>query len=140
METPRRLRIARACRATVAVLPWLTAALVSLGAPLGAQQAGTGVSIQILEQQPSPGSDADRWNNDYEFRIIEWAQDRIRCEFRERTWQAYLRTAHSGESPKAVAKSLGMSVGAVYVSKARVLKRLKQRIAEIEDDPSWFIN
>jgi hypothetical protein len=52
METPRRLRIARACRATVAVLPWLTAALVSLGAPLGAQQAGTGVSIQILEQHP----------------------------------------------------------------------------------------
>jgi RNA polymerase sigma-70 factor (ECF subfamily) len=102
-------------------------------------QGGTDF-MQVLEQQPSPESDADRWDHDYEFRIIEWAQDRIRCEFRERTWQAYLRTAHSGESPKTVARSLGMSVGAVYVSKARVLKRLKQRVAEIEDDPSWFIN
>ena len=102
-------------------------------------QGGTDF-IQVLEQQAEPGSDADRWNDDYEMRLVEWAQDRIRCEFRERAWQAYLRTAIGGESPKSVARSLGMSVGAVYVSKARVLKRLKERIAEIEDEPSWFIN
>ncbi len=52
MDSGRELRIDRRCRATDAVVPWLTAALVLLGAPVGARPSGTGVSIQILEQHP----------------------------------------------------------------------------------------
>lgn len=98
--------------------------------------------VRILEEQPDPDErESRRWNSSYEQRLVEWAQDRIRGEFRDdRTWLAYQKTAVAGESPKSVAGELEMSVGAVYVAKARVLKRMKERIAEIEDDPTWFLN
>ena len=56
------------------------------------------------------------------------------------TWRAFRRTAIDGLPARRVAAELGLSVGAVYLAKARVLKRLQQCVARIDDHPSWYTN
>jgi RNA polymerase sigma-70 factor (ECF subfamily) len=52
----------------------------------------------------------------------------VRDEFEEYTWQAFQRTALDGQAPADVARDLGMSVGAVYTAKSRLLKRIREEL------------
>jgi RNA polymerase sigma-70 factor (ECF subfamily) len=55
----------------------------------------------------------------------------IRTEFEERTWQAFWRVTVDGRSAVEVAAELGMTPGAVYVAKSRVLKRVREEFADL---------
>ena len=56
----------------------------------------------------------------------------MRGEFREATWQAFWRTGVEGRKPQEVAESLGLTAGAVYVYRNRVIARLRRAIEEVE--------
>ena len=60
------------------------------------------------------------------------AAEQIRSEFQDSTWQAFWQTNMEGKATKEVAESLGMTVGAVYIARSRVLARLKQQIQQAE--------
>jgi RNA polymerase sigma-70 factor (ECF subfamily) len=49
------------------------------------------------------------------------------------TWQAFWQTAVEDCPAAQVAQALAMSVGAVYTAKSRVLERIKQEIARLQD-------
>jgi RNA polymerase sigma-70 factor (ECF subfamily) len=53
----------------------------------------------------------------------------IRAEFEERTWRAFWLVTVDGRAVGEVAAALGMSHGAVYIAKSRVLKRLRTEFA-----------
>jgi RNA polymerase sigma-70 factor (ECF subfamily) len=55
----------------------------------------------------------------------------IREEFEERTWEAFWRTAVDDRTAVEVGAELGMTPGAVYVAKSRVLKRLREEFGEL---------
>ena len=42
-------------------------------------------------------------------------------------------TSVEGQAPKAVAEALGLTVGAVYHNKSRVMARLRQRIEQADE-------
>ena len=71
---------------------------------------------------------------DTEFRraVFRKAADDIRNEFEQSTWQAFWKTAVEGFSCEQVAKQLGKSVGAVYTSRSRVIRRLKERVRDYD--------
>jgi RNA polymerase sigma-70 factor (ECF subfamily) len=50
----------------------------------------------------------------------------VRDEFEGRTWEAFWRVTVDGRTASVVAAELGMTPGAVYIAKSRVLKRLRQ--------------
>src|SRR5262245_61787472 len=78
-----------------------------------------------LEEQRARDPDADAlWEQEYERRAFAWAADRVRPEFQPATWQAFWLTAVEGCAARDVAARLGLSPGAVYVAKSRVLARL----------------
>ena len=56
----------------------------------------------------------------------------IRGEFQESTWQAFWRTAVEGQSPKQVAEDLGLTVGAVYVYRNRIVARLRKVVEQAD--------
>ena len=60
--------------------------------------------------------------------LIRRALELVRPEFAERTWQACMQTTVEGRRPADVAADLEMTVGAVYVARSRVLKRLKTEL------------
>jgi RNA polymerase sigma-70 factor (ECF subfamily) len=97
----------------------------------GSQPIGSGDSNarERLDQEPSPGDDlAALWEKEFQQQLFRVACSRIREHFATSTWEAFWRTAALGESPAAVAGSLGLSVGAVYVARSRVLARLTEEI------------
>ncbi|MEM9064579.1 MAG: sigma-70 family RNA polymerase sigma factor [Planctomycetota bacterium] len=71
---------------------------------------------------------------DLEYRraTLDWATTRVRQEVSVAAWQAFSLTAIHGQRPELVAESLGMSVGAVYTAKSRVITRLRTRVASLE--------
>jgi RNA polymerase sigma factor (sigma-70 family) len=74
-----------------------------------------------LEAQPAPRvPDEAIWEQEYQRSRLAWAAERVRPRFEETTWRAFWRTAVDGESPREVAESLGLSVGAVHIAKSRV--------------------
>lgn len=64
-------------------------------------------------------------DDDVQNEIARRAMELLQSEFEDRTWRAFVRTAVDGASAADAAADLEMSVGAVYVAKSRVLKRLR---------------
>ena len=97
------------------------------------QARGTGDSNahQRLEEQPGREGDADDWDREYERKAFAWAADRVKNEFQPNTWQAFWLTAVDGQNARDVGRRLGLSPGAVYVAKSRVLARLREEISQL---------
>lgn len=62
--------------------------------------------------------------------LVQRALEMVRAEFEERTWQAFWNVTIDEQRPADVAAELGMGVGAVYMAKSRVLRRLREELAE----------
>jgi RNA polymerase sigma-70 factor (ECF subfamily) len=54
-------------------------------------------------------------------------------EFEPKTLQAFRRVGLDGAKAREVAEELGMTVGAVYVAKSAVLRRLRQEARGLID-------
>ena len=68
------------------------------------------------------------WEQEYEQRLFDWAAEQVRGHFQDNTWQAFWQTAVDNRPPREVADRLGLSVGAVYIAKSRVLARLREQV------------
>jgi RNA polymerase sigma factor (sigma-70 family) len=99
------------------------------------QVAGTGetATLQCLAAQPSPEGEEAAFEDEYRRSLFDWAAGQLRPQFREATWQAFWQTSVEGRPTKEVADSLGMSEGAVYIAKCRVLNELRKKIHEAEE-------
>ena len=80
-------------------------------------------------------SDATREDFDIEQRraVFRWAAKQIASEFEAKTWEAFRLTSVDGYAARTVADQLGLSVGAVYTARSRVMRRLQQKVREYED-------
>jgi RNA polymerase sigma-70 factor (ECF subfamily) len=97
--------------------------------------SGDPAAQTLLEEQPGPedGTGA-QWDQEYERSAFAWAAERVRRKFHEATWQAFWMTAVEGKAPRDAGRQLGLSTGAVYVAKSRVIARLREEIRELEEE------
>lgn len=86
-----------------------------------------------LAKIPAPAEDEAVWELEYERRLFHWAAEQVRGGFEPSSWQAFWLTAVEGKSGKEVARALGLSVGAVYIAKSRILTRIKEQIRLIQE-------
>ncbi|MBC8353748.1 MAG: sigma-70 family RNA polymerase sigma factor [Planctomycetes bacterium] len=90
---------------------------------------------RLLNEQPADASDESRYfDHEYKRQAFHWAAERIRREFQEHTWQAFWQSCVDGKTVKEVAEKLKMSVGAVYVSRSRVMARLRKEIERVGNE------
>jgi RNA polymerase sigma-70 factor (ECF subfamily) len=90
----------------------------------------------MLAEQPDRECDPAEWDHEYRLNLFHWAAERVKAEFRDKTWQAFWRTAVSGEDVEPVSADLGLSAGAVYIARSRVTARIRQEIQSVEGDDS----
>lgn len=80
--------------------------------------------------------DREDWNEvcerEYQASLFRWAARQIQDQFTEKTWKAFWQTNMEGKGTREVAGALGISEGAVYIARSRVLARLREKIREIE--------
>jgi RNA polymerase sigma-70 factor (ECF subfamily) len=69
------------------------------------------------------------WEADYQRELSRRALQLMQAEFAPTTWKACWETVVQGRAAVEVARELGITENAVYLSKCRVLRRLRQELA-----------
>jgi RNA polymerase sigma-70 factor (ECF subfamily) len=92
------------------------------------QGTGDTATNRLLETHPDATGGVDDWEVEYQRRLAALAMEQVKHEFQETTWRAFWLTAVDGRSAAEAAAQTGLSAGAVYVAKSRVLARLKDEV------------
>jgi RNA polymerase sigma-70 factor (ECF subfamily) len=94
------------------------------------QHGGGGSDFQrLLSEQPAADEEqATLFDLEQEREVFHWAAERVRRSIQPATWKAFWQTSVDGEPIADAARSLGLSAGAVYAARSRVMARLKQVI------------
>ena len=95
--------------------------------------------VKLLEAQPAGDADSALFDIEYRRQIFAKAAQ-CRCAHalfkKPTTWSAFWRTAVEGLDVAAVAAELGLTPGALYVARSRVMARIRQEIDQIEESTS----
>jgi RNA polymerase sigma-70 factor (ECF subfamily) len=86
------------------------------------------------EQQISDANDLEDpnsrmsklWDKEHDDFVLRGLLEKTRPEFGSRSWDIFMRVAIDGASPRVVAREFETSTNVVHVTKARVLKRLRE--------------
>jgi RNA polymerase sigma-70 factor (ECF subfamily) len=98
---------------------------------------GTGSSSvqDMLEAQPAADPRAEAaFATEFRRRAFHWAAEQVKKEFADATWQAFWRTGVEQRPIASVAGELGISVGAVYIARSRVIARLRERVQHLTQE------
>lgn len=69
---------------------------------------------------------------EYERELFRLAADRVQQVVSPQTWQAFRLTEVEGQSVQQAAEALGTTTGHIYVSRSRVMARIKEFVQEYE--------
>ena len=95
------------------------------------EDVAPGGTTAIRSMADLPQSDAAAFDQEWKRETLNWAVGQIRPEFEPATWDAFWLTAVEGQSPKAVASQTGKSLGAVYIARTRIMKRIRAKVDEL---------
>lgn len=70
----------------------------------------------------------DCFEMEYRREVFQWAARIVRNEFSAAAWQSFWMTAVENRSVEEAAAALGRTVGSVYTSRSRILRRLKRQV------------
>lgn len=98
------------------------------------QETTTGITATLEQQLHDPSAESlSQWDREYDLRVFHWAAESVHHEFKESTWQAFWLTTVDGQSIESTAKLIGISTGAIYIARSRVLARIRSVIAEFDN-------
>ena len=93
------------------------------------------VGMVDAEQQPDDCDGVSQYVDDeYRQYLVGRAMALMRADFEPTTWQACWEFVAEGRSADNVASRFGITAHAVYLAKARVLRRLRQELAGLIDE------
>jgi RNA polymerase sigma factor (sigma-70 family) len=93
-----------------------------------------GAQEQLNQQAAADGPDSDLVRIEFRREVFRWAAERIRHEFRAATWDAFWLTAVEELTVEQAAEKLHISCGAIYAARSRVMRRLKEKVCEFDDE------
>lgn len=64
-------------------------------------------------------------------KLFRQACEIVKCEFEETTWLAFIRTHMGHEKAESVGVDMGLSRNSVYVSRCRIIIRIKECLADL---------
>ena len=70
----------------------------------------------------------------YQHELIVWAAEQVRKEFIESSWQAFCATVIEQKSVDEVARELKVSAGSIYMSRSRIMAKIRKTISAVLED------
>lgn len=98
-----------------------------------AARGGSGL-LELLESSKSSAAVEQTLRFEHRRTLFQWAADRVKSSVKEVTWKAFWMTTVEEQSPEAAAQELGLTAGAVYIARSRVLTRLREAVKQWEDN------
>jgi RNA polymerase sigma-70 factor (ECF subfamily) len=99
--------------------------------------AGGDEGIARLTELPAPNSYvSSQFDVEYRKATFQFAAAKVKQQVSDSTWLAFWKTHVEGEAIAEVAEQLKVSVGTIYVSRSRVMDRLRKavKLYEVEND------
>jgi RNA polymerase sigma-70 factor (ECF subfamily) len=87
--------------------------------------------LNKLNQHPNSETNEEWLESEYQKQLFLTAAEQIRPEFTTETWDIFWRTAINSESCEDVAAQLNRRLGSIYAARSRIMKRLRERVAEL---------
>lgn len=100
---------------------------------LKSESAGN-VSNELALANPDDSHQSTYFNIEFRRAVFLHVVQKIRDSFSEKTWQAFWFTYMDQRSPPEVAAELGLTTGAVYIARSRVMSRLQSEIKLLVDE------
>lgn len=99
--------------------------------------AGNSAIRELVNSLPAKSlpTDQDDFSIEYRRAVFRWAAEIVKQQVKPSTWEAFWRTKIDDEPTDVVAADLGLSIGAVYIARSRVMARLEKQAAEYEEQP-----
>lgn len=101
--------------------------------PTGATVVGPAV-LDVLAD-PAAGSESGEHTAEQGV-VYRQALELLERDFEPTTWRAFWLVVVEDRSPADVAAELGLTTNAVYLAKARVLRKLREEFADLLDPPA----
>jgi RNA polymerase sigma-70 factor, ECF subfamily len=95
---------------------------------------GTSFLEQMHEAAAPDDAAAAHWDREHTQAVLQFLFAKLSTEFDSKTIAAFRQVTIDECLAADVATELGMSAGAVYVAKSRVLRRLREMAADLVDD------
>lgn len=92
---------------------------------------GGSTANQRWQDLPEPEPDDQSISGERKSSILFRAIDLVKDDFTESTWKAFCGVMIEQKTVREVADALGMSTGAVYQARARVLHRLHEELGDV---------
>jgi RNA polymerase sigma factor (sigma-70 family) len=87
-----------------------------------------------LDELSEPDSALSKlWDREYDEQLAARTLERVRVDFSQTTWEAFIRQVIEGRPALDVAKELGISRNAALVAKSRALSRIRAELAGLVD-------
>lgn len=96
------------------------------------RQPRSGPALEQLEELSSPDSIAEATEAEYRTYLLGRIVQIVQTDFPPTTWQIFQHVAIAGRPGVDVAREFGVTVNAVYLTRARVLTRLRAELAGLD--------
>lgn len=83
---------------------------------------------KLVQSTPDPSPETEIFDLEHQRQVFAWAAEKIRSSFQPQSWQAFWLTSVENRTADDVARELGMTKGAVYIARSRVMAKLRQKI------------
>ena len=97
------------------------------------QAGGIGGSDLVAQLQMVEDKPDEQHVRQYQHELIVWAAEQVRHEFLESSWRAFWATVIDERPVDEVAAELGVSPGSIYMSRSRIMAKIKKKVAEVDD-------
>jgi RNA polymerase sigma-70 factor (ECF subfamily) len=95
---------------------------------------GGSLLLELPQEQPQSIGETERQIElEYQREIFLQAAEMVRMDVRSDTWQAFEMTVIDGHGIEAAAAELGKSIGAIYLARSRIMRRLRETVNTIEN-------
>lgn len=95
--------------------------------------SGRTAEIEVLKDLPNR-EEFDEVAEDYRREMFRLAAAQVRESFHANTWDAFWKSSVLARPVEEVAKEVGISTGAVYIAKSRVIAKIKSVILQWEQE------